>query len=131
MSLEPQEFLQMAQIIRAVESTALSSNSEDEILRVLAPFDPSKKELRALSLALSEVTGKSILDSEIPCKIKLGKSLVYRRALRRGAILTKEDVCVKVSEPNGIPAELIDDFLGRELHRNVDEEANVSEDHFE
>jgi sialic acid synthase len=62
---------------------------------------------------------KSISACELPCKHKLGKSLVYARDASKGDRLTEGDVDVKVSEPNGIPAEFYDDVVGRVLMRDV------------
>jgi sialic acid synthase len=48
---------------------------------------------------------KSFLQCELPCKQKLGKSLVASRPLTKGTKLDPEmDICIKVSEPQGIPA---------------------------
>ncbi|XP_065347612.1 sialic acid synthase isoform X2 [Cloeon dipterum] len=48
---------------------------------------------------------KSFLQCELPCKQKLGKSLVASKSLSKGTKLNPErDICIKVSEPQGIPA---------------------------
>jgi sialic acid synthase len=62
---------------------------------------------------------KSIFPCELMCKHKLGKSLVYTRDLSHGHCLHENDICVKVSEPNGIPAEFYDDVVGKVLERDV------------
>lgn len=62
---------------------------------------------------------KSILPCELMCKHKLGKSLVYTRDLKAGHCLIENDIGVKVSEPNGIPAEFYDDVIGKELKCDV------------
>lgn len=62
---------------------------------------------------------KSILPCELMCKHKLGKSLVFTRDLTAGHCLIESDIGVKVSEPNGIPAEFYDDVVGCQLMRDV------------
>lgn len=70
---------------------------------------------------------KSILPCELMCKHKLGKSLVYTRDLTAGQFLIMDDIGVKVSEPNGIPAESYDDVIGRKLMRDVSYDDPVME----
>ena len=62
---------------------------------------------------------RSILPCELMWKHKLGKSLIYTRDLKKGQCLVESDIDVKVSEPNGIPAEFYDDVVGKVLTRDV------------
>lgn len=133
LSLEPSELSKMIEIIRNIENESHNAKlSNDEILKILMQFSPNAKDIESVTLALkSEVNEKKILDCEQSCKMKLGKSLVYKKALKSGTVLHEEDLCVKVSEPFGMPAELIDKFIGRKLCAIIKEDDNLSENHFD
>lgn len=83
-----------------------------------------------VKLAIAPLPKKSILECEMPCRLKLGKSLVYRSNLQSGTTLTENDICAKVSEPFGISAERFDEFIGKTLHKYVSEDENLHETNF-
>ncbi|XP_061388065.1 sialic acid synthase [Musca vetustissima] len=66
---------------------------------------------------------KSIMPCEMNCRNKLGKSLVAAKNLNIGETIDANDLWVKVSEPNGISAEHIEEVIGRQLSKclSVDE----------
>lgn len=54
-----------------------------------------------------------VLQSELSCREKLGKSIVAKRYIPEGTILTINDIAIKVSRPKGIPSEGIDFVIGK------------------
>lgn len=73
----------------------------------------------------------SIYPCEESCKNKLGKSIVYRNALKSGACLQSTDLCIKVSNEKGISPNEIDCTLGQVLGINVDKDQVLRYDHFQ
>lgn len=132
LSLEPDELKQLIRLIRGIEALETSHDTTDDtILNILRRFDVDDVELSAVKLALGDVDGKQILDCERPCRNKLGKSLVYRNGLVVGTALAADDICVKVSEPFGVSAERIDEFIGFTLNADVTVDQNLMENHFD
>lgn len=126
--MEPDEFRQLISHIRLVES--INVDNDQDILTVLSSF-LTTNELDNVKLAMKPVDKKSILDCEMDCRLKLGKSLVYRNNLTSGATLHEDDICAKVNEPFGISAELFSDFVGRILIKDVVFDENLDEKHFQ
>lgn len=77
--------------------------------------------------ALKPIATKKILNCEMECFNKLGKSLVFCKALAAGTFITEDHICAKVSEPRGIPADRFYDFLGLETTRMVEVDELVSD----
>lgn len=133
LSLEPHELKRMIHIIRGIETLKMPHNTNDDetILNILKQFGVDETdELNAVKLALADVDGKQILDCELSCRNKLGKSLVYCNNLMAGSTLTVDDICAKVSEPFGVSADRIDEFIGYTLNVDVTFEQNLVESHF-
>lgn len=132
LSLEPNEFKQMISFIRGIElirSNEIMSNGQ--ILDYISRLSIAT-ELNDVKSALNTVfVGKKILDCEMPCRMKLGKSLVYRNSLISGATLTEDDICAKVNEPFGISAEHFDKFVGQILIKDVRSDENLDDSHFQ
>lgn len=128
LSLEPNEFKQLIQQIRHIESSmpSVDSLSDGEILQRLAQYI-DESGLNEIKLALKPITGKKVLDCEIPCQQKLGKSLVFKRYLEAGSNIEAVDMCAKVAEPFGLSAERLHEFVGRELAENVYTDDSVTE----
>ncbi|CAD6991226.1 sialic acid synthase isoform X2 [Ceratitis capitata] len=112
-SLEPEEF---EHLIKEVKSKKLSTMNTEQILNTLG-------RTKALEMALKDVNIREILPSEMQCKMKLGKSIVAARNLKAGVSLTSRDICIKVSEPNGISAEYFDSVLGKSLLCDVNNDS--------
>lgn len=114
-----------------VETYDLPTQAADNqiILDLLAPL-LSDIELTDVKLAIAPLPRKSVLECEMPCRLKLGKSLVYRNSLQSGATLTEQDICAKVSEPFGISAERFDEFIGKTLTKSVSVDENLHETNF-
>ena len=118
-SLDPKEFRLLVEKIRLIEKNVQLSVMPDDLLDVVSKLNLFENPLGFIVRACGPVVRKSILPCELMCKHKLGKSLVYARDLRKGHHLTELDINVKVSEPNGIPAEFYDDVVGREVVHDV------------
>ena len=70
---------------------------------------------------------KKILDIEKKYFIKLGKKLVASKNLKKGHILTEQDIDIK-SPADGIEPIYYDDFIGKELTKDIAFEENLSFD---
>ena len=99
-SLDPAE---MALLCRHVRDRT-------EILMVREIFGAEEAEAVAQAL---EVTEKTVLESELACIAKLGKTIVARRDIPAGAVICGEDVAVKVAEPRGLDPRHEELYLGK------------------
>lgn len=133
LSLEPHELKQMVRIIRCIEALPkpLHDTSDEKIWNILKKINVDDAEQNAVNLALAKVDGKKILDCERTCRNKLGKSLVYRHDLTAGSTLAADDICAKVSEPFGVSADRIDEYVGFTLNTDVTVDQNLTDSHFD
>lgn len=130
LSLEPHELKQLISHIRSIEIDLPIQQTNDAIvLKMLSKFF-CDTELIDVKMAIAPVQSKHILECEMPCRLKLGKSLVYNCNLKCGMKLTRDDICAKVSEPFGISAEYFDEMIGKILLKDVIEDENVDKTHF-
>lgn len=134
-SLEPDQLKQLTEMVRNLEkclkTSEFTSKGDDSIIKIIQELNPSIDEnVEKLKLALTPISTRYIFDCEYDCFNKLGKSLVYRRSLREGSVLTAEDICAKVSEPSGIPADRYFHFVGLTLQEDVFVDDNVIHTHF-
>ncbi|XP_034116411.1 sialic acid synthase [Drosophila albomicans] len=123
-SLEPIELLSLVEGInqfKANQTLCKPSYTSNEITQIL---DEENDELK---VALAEITQKEILQSELACRRKLGKSIVGARNLLKGHKLQEVDLSIKVSEPNGITAEKYFDLIGMQLLCDVNEDEPITE----
>ncbi|XP_017474549.1 PREDICTED: sialic acid synthase [Rhagoletis zephyria] len=115
-SLEPHEF---GSLVKHIKNLAkLGTLNNEQIFEILG-------QKNVIELALKEVKHRIVLPSELPCKIKLGKSIVTAKYLKAGDSLKRSDLCIKVSEPNGIPADHFDSVIGRILKCDIDEDSPI------
>ncbi|XP_031631388.1 sialic acid synthase [Contarinia nasturtii] len=129
LSLEPAELKELITRIRSIENSLPTVTDEQTILDFLSTV-LTKDELSDVKLAMASLPKKQILDCERPCRMKLGKSLVYRSHLKCGTTISPNDICAKVNEPFGISAEHYDNYLGKMLNKNVVTDENLDESHF-
>lgn len=116
--------------IRWIENhLTVALHDENEVLTQLSPI-LNDQEMDEVKRAFSPIEKKCILNCEMECRMKLGKSLVYRNNLQRGQKINEDDICAKVNEPFGISAEYYEDFIGKILQNDVNAEENVDEKHF-
>lgn len=126
-SLTPTEFGLLIKLIRAYELEMKSPHYENNtnVIRVIRDLleknnhPELQNEIEEICTSLNNFQKKRLLDCELPCYNKLGKSLVYTEDLPEGHILEAKNICVKVSDPKGISAELIEVIIGQKLNINV------------
>ncbi|XP_017041112.1 sialic acid synthase [Drosophila ficusphila] len=116
-SLEPYELKILTTTINDFKICALPMSPKD----ILQKLNDGQE----LEEALQDVQSKTILPCELPCRNKLGKSIVAARSLRKGHRLQLQDMAIKVSEPNGITAEAYFDIIGKELTDNIGEDEPI------
>ncbi|XP_021708176.1 sialic acid synthase [Aedes aegypti] len=114
-SLDPTEFGRLVKYIRTVENmerTETTVQVQNICAQVLTESDYNREEL---DHALKSVTvdDRKLLESEIACHSKLGKSLVFGSDIEPGHVLQAADVAVKVSEPRGLSPTLFDSVVGK------------------
>ncbi|XP_017000429.3 sialic acid synthase [Drosophila takahashii] len=116
-SLEPQELKALITGINHFELSAVAL-TPNEILQKLNGG-------QELEDALQHVEYKTILPCELPCRNKLGKSIVAARSLEKGHKLQIRDMAIKVSEPSGLTAEEYLDLMGQEIAQNIGEDEPI------
>ncbi|EDW84984.1 uncharacterized protein Dwil_GK14403 [Drosophila willistoni] len=116
-SLEPNEF---RSLIRSIENFRFDTVKPEDILGLL---DGGRDLEEALDNNGRE---KCILDCELPCRSKLGKSLVAARSLKKGHRLQRADIAIKVSEPSGLSAENFFDIIDKELAIGLNEDEPIT-----
>uniref|UniRef100_A0A8C1WL85 N-acetylneuraminic acid synthase b n=1 Tax=Cyprinus carpio TaxID=7962 RepID=A0A8C1WL85_CYPCA len=70
---------------------------------------------------------KQMLPCEASCHSKLGKSVVARRPLQKGEILTLDMLTVKVAEPHGVRPENIFKLVGKKITEDLEEDATITD----
>lgn len=118
-SLDPRDVASLVEKVRLIEKNLQLPVMPDDLLDVVTKLNLFENPQGFIARACEPLGRKSILPCELMCKHKLGKSLVYARDLRKGQRLGEMDINVKVSEPNGVPAEFYDDIVGKEVKRDV------------
>lgn len=118
-SLDPRDLTLLVEKVRLIEKNVQLPVMLNDLLEVVTGLNLFENPLGFIARACKPVGRKSILPCELMCKHKLGKSLVYSRELSKGHRLIETDLNVKVSEPNGIPAEFYDSFVGKEIIHDV------------
>ncbi|XP_033166128.1 sialic acid synthase [Drosophila mauritiana] len=116
-SLEPQELKALTTAITNFKLSSVPMSPE-----VIVQKLNGGEELEA---ALQHVESKTILPCELPCRNKLGKSIVAARNLNKGYRLQLADMAIKVSEPTGLTAEDYLDLVGKELADNIGEDEPI------
>lgn len=59
---------------------------------------------------------------------QLGKSVVAKKAVKKGTELTLDMLGVKVAEPQGIPPEKIFKLVGKKITEDVEEDDTITND---
>ncbi|ALC46565.1 Sas [Drosophila busckii] len=122
-SLEPSE---LAALVKDVEQLQRENILLKEVYTPSAIIDILGNTME-VEQALADVQQKLILSCELPCRHKLGKSIVAARKLEKGHQLQEADLLIKVSEPPGIFAERYYDIIGVKLTSSVDEDEPITE----
>ncbi|XP_017874838.1 PREDICTED: sialic acid synthase [Drosophila arizonae] len=124
-SLDPNEMETLARSIVEFKSNdylSCPSLTSAEVISILG----GGKELEQ-ALCESKTNKKYILECELPCRFKLGKSIVASRNLLKGQIIQAADIAIKVSEPSGIFAEKYFEIINKQLTDNVNEDEPITE----
>uniref|UniRef100_A0A8D9AMN6 Sialic acid synthase n=2 Tax=Cacopsylla melanoneura TaxID=428564 RepID=A0A8D9AMN6_9HEMI len=69
--------------------------------------------------------------SETPCYLKLGKTIVTARQIKKGAVIEESDLGVKVAEPRGICGSQVESLVGRRSKRNLEPDESIREGYLE
>lgn len=137
LSLTPIEFSKLISNIRQLEvSLEIQplpiSPSDETILKVLSQINPlSDEDIENMLMALRNQTERILMTCEHECFEKLGKSLVYALNLKKGQLLTENDVCFKVCHPKGLLDEDYDRVIGARLSEDVSYEMPVMWTHLD
>lgn len=89
-ALNPDEFSEFVQMVRQVEAAKGTS--------VPRPFSEDEKRYRR----------------------DVKKSIVASRSLKKGDVLSEEDVAIRRANKSGLPPDRLDELVGQELNRDVD-----------
>ena len=114
-SLTPLEFKQMVSNIRDFERNKIQ-------LETIFSKDEVKKSLGAHE--------KKFQKSEKTCYEKLGKTVVAVKPLKKGDVITWDNVSLKVAEPKGIPGNYLHNIIGKTINKTVDEDESILENFF-
>ncbi|EDV42379.2 uncharacterized protein Dana_GF17956 [Drosophila ananassae] len=117
-SLEPQELRELVEQVKQFELNNNPYPTGDVMQKLNGGQD--------LATALQDVREKEILPCELPCRNKLGKSIVAARSLSKGHILEPTDMAIKVSHPSGETAENHFNLIGKELIVDVGEDDPIT-----
>ncbi|KAH8382172.1 hypothetical protein KR009_002116 [Drosophila setifemur] len=117
-SLEPNELRTLSQSIKNYNLREGPMSAVD-IIKTLNGGQEVEEALRDVHL-------KEILPCELPCRNKLGKSIVAACSLSKGHILQLSDLAIKVSQPSGVTAEKYLDLVGKKLTDNVCEDEPIT-----
>ncbi|KAF5270388.1 hypothetical protein FQR65_LT05576 [Abscondita terminalis] len=83
--------------------------------------------IRTLETAMGSSV-KEVRQSELPFIKKFTKSLVLSKFVRKGHRLTKDDLKIKISDPVGIDASLLNSIVGKIVKKNIDEDESLTID---
>ncbi|XP_055851807.1 sialic acid synthase isoform X2 [Episyrphus balteatus] len=126
-SLTPNEFQRLIKSIRYYEDNKLLDVPQSTQF-IIDHFNGDEN----VKKSLGHVYGRDILNCELDCRKKLGKSLVTSKEIRKGEILTLKNIMIKVSEPPGLTAERLKDCLGKPTNKDLKiDEPLQAEDIFE
>ncbi|MCI4394152.1 hypothetical protein PGIGA_G00165470 [Pangasianodon gigas] len=92
-----------------------------------AELEALVREIRMVEVALGSPV-KQMLPCESSCHSKLGKSVVAKKAVKKGTELTLDMLGVKVAEPQGIPPENIFKLVGKKITVDVEEDDTITND---
>lgn len=112
-SLTPSEFETLIKNIRRYENDKLLKEPQSAL------FVASHFKDENVNKSLVKICERNIMDCELPCRMKLGKSLVTSKCIWRGETFSLENVCIKVSEPPGLTAEKLSHCLGKYASKDL------------
>lgn len=87
-------------------------------------------DIRKLEVVLG-VPKKEFQPSEKACFEKLGKSLVAARDLKKGDVIERSSLKVKIANPKGVDAHLMEEIIGKVVKvAIIEEDAGILEEYF-
>ncbi|XP_075147034.1 N-acetylneuraminic acid synthase isoform X2 [Haematobia irritans] len=124
-SLQPKDMSILVSDIKELMSNSITKTafSSFEIISILGDSSDVKDSLNDCD------EYKVLAPCEISCRNKLGKSLVAKRILNTGHVISADDIKVKVSEPHGIWAEHLDDVIGKQLLIQIEADEPLQWEH--
>ncbi|KAF4094850.1 hypothetical protein G5714_023928 [Onychostoma macrolepis] len=84
------------------------------------------KAIRTVEMAMGSPI-KQMLPCEASCHSKLGKSVVARKPLQKGEMLTLDMLTVKVAEPHGVRPENIFKLVGKKIPVDLEKDATITD----
>lgn len=140
-SLEPQEMAELVINVRKLERflKGMKLYESSEIISALKTLGivqmRNSSEIQGiqedLEKAMNGENQRRLLQCEMDCFQKLGKSLVYSRNIDGNEVLTEKDFAIKISQPKGLEPEILDRIVGKTLYKSVQFEVPVEEQHFQ
>lgn len=82
--------------------------------------------IRTVELAIGNPV-KSVLPSEEPCQVKLGKTLVAARLMKKGSTIQQSDIAIKVARPRGLQPKVMDLILGAKILSNIQKDSPITQ----
>jgi sialic acid synthase len=134
-SLTPDLFEQLVKSIRLCEGESQHPQYSKAFIleKVKMSMPPNifsqERVVCNLNEALADIAERKVFDCELPCRLKLGKSLVYSENLAVNHIIGAQDLCVKVSG-GSLSAELFYTVIGQRLVKAVFQDTSVCDDDF-
>lgn len=83
------------------------------------------KGIREVEAAMGSAT-KRVLPSELPCKMKLGKTVVASKQIEVGEEIKMSSIAIKVSKPHGLQTNHLKDIIGRKANRTIMEDTPIT-----
>lgn len=87
------------------------------------------RDLRRVDISMGNGV-KEINEYEKEARMKMGKSIYAARNLRKGEVITEDDICFKTPHV-GLSTYMINEVLGKSLKRDIEEDEAISLDHLE
>lgn len=132
-SLDPGEMEMMVALIRGGNgiSRIKEIGDEEEIVGVEEILDGIyQHDVDDLLKNAMGSADKVVQRCEMSCREKLGKSLVAVRKLSRGTVLREEMVNIKVADPNGVDPRHLQEWNGKVLAADVEEDESITREKF-
>lgn len=124
-SLDPSEMQSFVRLVRQWQ--AMQENDDDVTVDIqkcykgvdFFPFVKTSEFANFVDAAMGCSRSEVMYPCERTCYDKLGKSLVFSGALKRGRILEADDFSIKVANEKGVHPENLKNIVGKELKEDV------------
>ncbi|ODM98227.1 Sialic acid synthase [Orchesella cincta] len=98
------------------------------------PCSLNPKEMKELVAGIRKVEAavgkpiKSFLPSEVACNTKLGKTIVSRKDIEKGALISISDISIKVSRPPGLQPKYLKSILGCRATQKIPNDTPITKE---